>query len=351
MSDQDNSTGSGGDQPPAAPATESPAATPTPGKVTKKKVTKKKVAKKKAAKKTAARKKATTKKKVSKKKTAANAAAAREAEKQAVSNAIRAAASAGGGLMQSGREDKPVLETPPSSEAPAEAAPAAEPTERVDAAELTPRQQEREPTPADEAAAREVEKKAVSAAILAAANAGGSLMKAHGADKPEAATSKQAAGQATTESTTPAATAAPEPPAGQTWSPAAEPADTSARPAEQAEPPVRTEPGPAAITTPARAAAAPAGAGSRIEKQQPPTSSAKARRPGIALRLLLIALCLAAALLYAKILAPGFDFAGLVPGFGEETPTAAQAPAGLRELPASQMQIIRDVFAPELKQE
>jgi len=69
------------------------------------------------------------------------------------------------------------------------------------------------------------------------------------------------------------------------------------------------------------------------------------------MRILLIALSLAAAALYAKILAPDFDFGGLMPRFAEETETVNQEPAGLRALPESQMQIIRDVFAPELKQE
>jgi len=77
------------------------------------------------------------------------------------------------------------------------------------------------------------------------------------------------------------------------------------------------------------------------------------------MRILLIALCLAAAVLYAKILAPDFNFGGLMPEFAEEketeteteTGTVHQEPAGLRALPESQMQIIRDVFAPELKQE
>jgi hypothetical protein len=62
---------------------------------------------------------------------------------------------------------------------------------------------------------------------------------------------------------------------------------------------------------------------------------------------------------------PDFDFGGLMPEFAEETETETetgtgtgtgtetvhQEPAGLRALPESQMQIIRDVFAPELKQE
>jgi hypothetical protein len=316
--------------------------------VVKKKVAKKKPAKKKATKKTTTRKKATTKKtspskntankKASKKKSAASAAAARETEKQAVSNAIRAAASAGGNLMKSGREDPPTREMPPTDEAAADAFPPAERTGRRDEAGPEPRQQGREPAPAEAAAAREAEKKAVSAAILAAANAAGSLIKPNAADQPQAAASGPTTGlEATRESTTPAEAPAQELPAAQSTV-------TSTRPAEQAESPARLEPAPGA--TPARAAA-PAGAGSRTE-QQPPAHQGKPRKPGLFLRSLLIALYLAAAVLYAKILAPDFDFAGLVPEFTEEAPTAAQAPAGLRELPEAQMQVIRDVFAPEL---
>ena len=69
------------------------------------------------------------------------------------------------------------------------------------------------------------------------------------------------------------------------------------------------------------------------------------------MRIVLIALCLAAAVLYAKILVPDFDFAGLMPEFTEQSPIAGKEPTGLRELPESQMQIIREVFAPELGQE
>lgn len=76
------------------------------------------------------------------------------------------------------------------------------------------------------------------------------------------------------------------------------------------------------------------------------------------MRILLFALVLAAAALYIKIiLPPDFDYAGLL-AFDTEAPVAQQQPAtaqpttnsnNLRDMPQSQMQIIKDVFAPELR--
>jgi len=329
MSDQEKSTGNEGDQPAAAPATESPA-TPTTGKVAKKKAARKKVAKKKAAKKTATRKKATTKKtatskKVAKKKTSkkkaakkvtAHAASAREAEKQAVSNAIRAAASVGGDLMKSGSEQKRAPTAPQMPQAAAESARPGEHTGSGTEAESRPRQEAREHSPAEEAAARAVEKKAVSDAILAAAKAGGSLVQPHAA--------------------------------GHTMS--TQPADAPTPSQEPPQPPAQPEPGPVAAATPLQAAA-PARRAGHVDTGIPPTPQGRTKGPGIAMRILLVALGLAAAGLYAKILMPDFHVAGLMPEFTEETTTAGQGPAGLRELPESQMQIIREVFAPELGQD
>ena len=379
MSDQDKSTASSGDQPLAAPATD-PSATPIPGEVTtnkgagkktaKKKVAKKKVAKKKAAKKAVTKKKAASKKtvaekKVAKKKTskkraaekaAANGTPAREVEKQAVSNAILAAVSAGGDLMKPNGGDKPSPKDQSGALAGAEAAAPTEPAEPLTEAELSPDQPEQGKNPADEAAARQVEKKAVSEAILAAVNAGGSLMKADAAETPRMAASGQPAGEATSESTTPAEPIEQEPPAAQTQPPTEQPTDTSTSLRDQVELPARHEPTPAPLRTPSQAAQ-PAGVESRLGLEKPPKLEAKPKHQGISMRILLIALCLAAAVLYAKILAPDFNFGGLMPEFAEETETETetgtvhQEPAGLRALPESQMQIIRDVFAPELKQE
>jgi len=70
------------------------------------------------------------------------------------------------------------------------------------------------------------------------------------------------------------------------------------------------------------------------------------------MRILLIALCLVAAALYVKILLPP-DYA--LPGLAEveqtllgESAQVAPDEGNLKEVPASQMQVIRDVFAPEL---
>ena len=69
------------------------------------------------------------------------------------------------------------------------------------------------------------------------------------------------------------------------------------------------------------------------------------------MRILLLALSLVAAGLYVKILLPP-DYA--LPGLAEVEQTllgeGGEAPAegNLREVPESQMQVIREVFAPEL---
>jgi len=70
------------------------------------------------------------------------------------------------------------------------------------------------------------------------------------------------------------------------------------------------------------------------------------------MRILLVVLCLVAAGLYVKILLPS-DYE--VPGLAavenmllDKDTSGATADGQLREVPASQMQVIRDVFAPEL---
>ena len=70
------------------------------------------------------------------------------------------------------------------------------------------------------------------------------------------------------------------------------------------------------------------------------------------MRILLIVLCLLAAALYLKILVPGDDPVG---DAASSTQAAADAPTGptpgqqtRRPVPETQMQVIQDVFAPEL---
>lgn len=97
----------------------------------------------------------------------------------------------------------------------------------------------------------------------------------------------------------------------------------------------------------------------RIEAEKPaqPRASRKSSDQGILMRILLIALSLAAVALYIKILLPpDFDYASLMV-FDSEAPSAQHTPAAsqtavspgiLREVPESQMHLIKEAFAPEL---
>jgi len=372
MSDQEKSTGSQDAQPLAASTSVAPTS-PTTGKVTKKKVarkktakkkvTKKKVAKKKVVKKTVAKKKATAKKVAAKKKVAkkkaskkkvtkkvaASGTAAREAEKQAVSNAILAAVSAGGDLMKPNGENTPSQEAQTTGPSAAEPDGCIDPAEPALEAEFRAGQREPERNPADQVVARQVEKKAVSDAILAAANAGGSLLKPDAAAKSAVGPSGQTVDPAKTESTTPGEPTAQEPPTVPTQTPIEEPSDSSTSLPERAQPPAPHAAKPDPLTRLGQAAEA-ADMGSRVALEKPQPLETKSKHQGFRMRLLLIVLCLAAAVLYAILRGTDFDYAGLMPEFAEETRTANQEPAELRAIPESQMQIIRDVFAPELQQ-
>lgn len=72
------------------------------------------------------------------------------------------------------------------------------------------------------------------------------------------------------------------------------------------------------------------------------------------MRILLLALCLVAAALYAKILEPELDFGGYLPVTSEIWPGNATQPTAedvtLRDVPDSQIAVMREVFAPELSQ-
>lgn len=390
MSDQDKSTGSESGQSPAAASTES-SSTPSTRKVTKKKVTTKKAAKKKASVKNRGSKKATAKKrdtgkkvatnkatgnnatgnkatgnkgsgtkttsKKASKKAAANGAAAREAEKQAVSNALRAALSAGGNLMKPADQDRPLDEVGDAGlieqDGVSSNAPIAQADLEIESAEPQPAR-----SPADEEAARQVEKKAVNDAILAAINASGSLMRADGI-KTEG--TRPDADQAPVEPSMPlneqAADVAPVPaepveqqPAVQATPLPGQTADTSTQ--GTAESPARNVPDAVPEAVPVVAPSGEPGSGEPgLEQDLPRPVEPRPRRPGIFLRMLLLVLCLVAALLYAKILAPGLEITDLVPGFEKETRQSGEPSGGLRPLPESQMQVIRDVFAPELRRQ
>lgn len=364
MSDQDKSTDSKNSRPEGISTESSPAAT---GKtdVTKKKVTKKKTAKKaskkKSVKKATTKKKATAKKapakkrvpkkkaskKSSAKKVASDGATAREIEKQAVSNAIRAAVSAGGDLMKPNGEELPAEEAKVSAQNPAETPLPADPTEH--SMDVKPGQN-RDQTPADDEAARQVEKKAVNDAILAAVNASGSLLKPDTSDKPPKETSENAASGETVEPQTPAEPAVQVPPAVRTPTPPEAPTEETTPLLEPVQPSVEQQPRPAPLTA-TNQVDEPAGAELRTGPKKPQTPETKPGRHGLFRRILLIALSIVAALFLARILLSEFDYASLVPGFMQEKPTDQQRPAAMRPIPESQMQIIREVFAPELRQQ
>ena len=358
MSDQDKSISSEGDS--SKPAHEAQnTAKKTSAKATKKKTTRKKATSKKATKKSTAKKsptkkkatkkkaaakkttakkapasKKTTKKKVVKKKTtskkassksSASTAAAREVEKQAVSNALQAAVSAGGDLMKP--SSKPLPEEPVDPTAPLAKTSAEQPEDQAESGFSSPGLEHL----ADQAEAREVEKKAVNNAILAAVSAGGSLLKSDtGGMPPPDAPSVQTGNEAAASKPTTTTESAPS-------SPAASAPPMNEKPASLSQPaPPSTQP---QSTPPVKAA---------VEPEKPQRPQHVPWHQGTLVRVLLIAACIAAVLLYAKLMVPDPQQA---PRLVEPTRSTADNPVGLRPVPDAQMQLIRDVFAPELSEQ
>lgn len=362
MSDQDKSISSEGDS--SKPAHEAQTtAKKTSAKATKKKATRKKATSKKATKKSTAKKspakkkatkkktaakkttakkapasKKTTKKNVVKKKTtskkassksSASTAAAREVEKQAVSNALQAAVSAGGDLMKP--SSKPLPEEPVDPTVPLAKTSAEQPEDLAESGFSSPGL---EPL-ADQAEAREVEKKAVNNAILAAVSASGSLLKSDtgGMPPPDAPSvptgSEAAAGKLTT--TTESAPSSPAASA----TPIAEPAYEKPVSRPQTAPPSTQHQTPPPVK-------------GAVEPEKPQRPQHVPWHQGTLVRVLLIAACIAAVLLYAKLMVPDPQQA---PRLAEPTRSTADNPVGLRPVPDAQMQLIREVFAPELSEQ
>lgn len=301
MAEQDETTGT--------QTTNTPSTEPQDGATTNpptKAATKKKVAKKTAAKKTTTRKK-TTKKKVAKKKTAKKAATKKTAKKKATprKKVAKKTVATAARSEKAGENEEPTVNTRQIEALAARAA-----------SQLDSPPQRAEPIP-EEPAQQEV----VSEAI-------------------EEATARKEASPAA-EAEPPRSVSEPQPAATDKVAEAPVSKGTSA-PA-----------GPRAKMADA-ASAQPSGVELRIELEKSKKAPAKSTDQGIPMRILLIVLCLVAAALYVQILVPEFNVVELVPAamdsLSGDTQNTIEAAgnSNLRDVPESQMSIIREVFAPEL---